>query len=187
MTCGPIQSYLASAIHRGGGLFARRSRNDESTRNAEPIVMNHSRNRLYPDWIPVQENEPTKDKFEKTHRPEFGWCITSRIRFLPGDVIARIHGGIIKPKAALHTVQKAPNLHIYDEWFTGLITHSCDPNTYFDANDETFVAVKEIHPGDIVTCDYQATEDYLSRSFECNCGAANCRGKITGRLANHSG
>lgn len=149
--------------------------------------MSYSQNRLYPDWIPVQENEPTKDEFEKTYRQEFGWCIISRIRFLPGDVVARIYGGIIKPKAALHTVQKAPNLHIYDEWFTGLITHSCDPNTYFDANHETFVAIKEIHPGDIVTCDYQATEDYLARSFECNCGAANCRGIITGRMANHSG
>jgi tyrocidine synthetase-3 len=151
----------------------------------EPIEMSNAENRLYPHWIPIQENEPTKDKFEKTYKPEFGWCIVSRAHFAPGETIARIYGGIIKPKSQLHTVQKSPDVHLLDEWFTGLITHSCDPLTYFDAEEETFVAIKEINPGDVVTCDYEVTEDYLSRSFECNCGAENCRKTIRGRLAKH--
>ena len=145
--------------------------------------MSDSQNRLYPDWIPVADNEPTQERFEKAYKPEFGWCIVSRCHFFPGDVIARIYGGIIKPKPELHTVQKRKSVHLYDEWFTGLIIHSCDPNTYFDTKDETFVAIKEINPGDTVTCDYDVTEDYLPRSFECKCGAQNCRGIIKGKLA----
>lgn len=148
--------------------------------------MNHNSIRLYPDWIPVIENEPTKENFAKVHLPEFEWCILSKTHFTPGEVIAHIYGGIIKRKSELHTVQKSRDVHIYDEWFAGLVAHSCDPNTYFDDKAETFVATKEINPGDMITCDYQATEDYLARPFECKCGAENCRGLIDGRLAHQS-
>ncbi len=145
--------------------------------------MNDCMHRLYPDWIPIVENEPTKKDFEKSSRPEFGYCIVSKSHFNSGQVIARVYSGIIKQTAELHTVQKSQGVHIYDEWFTGLVLHSCDPNTYFDQEAETFVAVKEINPADIVTCDYQLTEDFLARSFECQCGAKNCRGQISGMSA----
>ncbi len=138
--------------------------------------------RLYPDWIPTTEREPTRKNFEKINRPEFGYCIVSKTQFSPGEVIARIYGDIIRHTAELHTVQKSHGVHIYDEWFTGLVLHSCDPNTYFDQEEETFVAIKEINSGDIVTCDYVATEDLLARSFECKCGAANCRGLMKRKL-----
>ncbi len=158
----------------------------EPTPSEAAINVNHNSIRLYPDWIPVIENEPTKEQFKKVYRPEFGWCIISKTHFTPGEVIAHVYGGIIKRKSELHTVQKSQDVHIYDEWFTGLVTHSCDPNTYFDKGEETFVVTKEINPGDIVTCDYEVTEDYLARPFECKCGAENCRGLIEGRLAKHT-
>ncbi len=148
--------------------------------------MNDSQIRLYPDWIPVAENEPTRNNFEKINRPEFGYCIESRGHFSPGEVIARIYGGIIRDGAELHTVQKSHGVHIYDEWFTGLVLHSCDPNTYFDQEEETFVAIKQINPSDIVTCDYQVTEDFLARSFECKCGATNCRGLMDKKLGDQA-
>ncbi len=144
--------------------------------------MNDSANRLYPDWIPVAENEPTRNNFEKVNRPEFGDCIVCKTHFSSGEVIARIYGGIIRQTAELHTVQKSRDVHIYDKWFTGLVLHSCDPNTCFHQKDETFVAIKEINSGDIVTCDYRATEDFLARSFECKCGAASCRGLMEREL-----
>ncbi len=148
--------------------------------------MNDDLMRLYPDWIPITEREPTRKDFEKINRPEFGDCILSKTLFSPGVVIARIHGGIIRHTAELHTVQKSPGVHIHDEWFAGLVLHSCDPNTYFDQEEETFVAIKEINSGDIVTCDYQATEDLLARSFECKCGAANCRGSMKRKLGHQA-
>ncbi len=138
--------------------------------------------RLYPDWIPIAEKEPTKKNFEKINHPEYGYGIVSKTHFSPGEVIARIYGDIIRSTAELHTVQKSPGVHIYDEWFTGLVLHSCDPNTYFDQEEETFIAIKEINSEDIVTCDYQATEDFLARSFECKCGAPNCRGLMKRKL-----
>ncbi len=144
--------------------------------------MNESLFRLYPDWIPITENEPTGNDFEKVNRPEFGDCIICKTHFSPGDVIARVYGGIIRETPELHTVQKSHGVHIYDEWFTGLVLHSCDPNTCFDQEHETFVAIKEIKPADIVTCDYQVTEDFLARSFECGCGAENCRGEMKREL-----
>lgn len=144
--------------------------------------MNDCLIRLYPDWVPIMENEPTRNNFEKVNRLEFGYCIVCKTHFRPGDVVARIYGGIIRRKAELHTVQKSEGVHIYDEWFTGLVLHSCDPNTYFDQEEETFVAVKEINPADILTCDYQATEDFLARPFECKCGEANCRGRMENKL-----
>jgi len=144
--------------------------------------MNESLIRLYPDSIPIAENEPTRKNFEKVNRQEFGYCIVSKSHFNPGEVIARIYGDIIRRTAELHTVQKSRGVHIYDEWFTGLVLHSCDPNTCFDQEEETFVAIKEINSGDIVTCDYLATEDSLVRSFECKCGTVNCRGLMKKKL-----
>ncbi|MCP4186441.1 MAG: hypothetical protein GY763_02445 [Gammaproteobacteria bacterium] len=146
------------------------------------IKINDKPNRLYPDWVPIAENEPSGDDFEKANRPEYGYCILSKSHFGPGDVLARIYGGIIKDDPELHTVQKRPGVHIYDEWFTGLVLHSCDPNTYFNPDEETFVAIKAINPKDIVTCDYQLTEDNLVRAFECKCGATNCRGLMLEQL-----
>ncbi len=139
-------------------------------------------NRLYPDWVPTAEGEPTTDDFEKVCRPEYGNCILCKSHFSPGAVVARVYGSIIKSSPELHTVQKSPGVHIFDEWFTGLVLHSCDPNTYFDQDDETFVAIRAIIPGDIVTCDYQLTEDNIVRAFECKCGATNCRGLMQEQL-----
>jgi hypothetical protein len=45
-----------------------------------------------------------------------------------------------------------------------------------------FVARRPIRRGDAVTMDYHQTEDHLHRGFQCDCGAANCRGGIAGRL-----
>jgi len=69
--------------------------------------MNDDLIRLYPDWIPITEKEPTRKNFEKSNRPEFGYCIVSRTHFSPGEVIARIYGDIIRHTPELHTVQKS--------------------------------------------------------------------------------
>lgn len=57
--------------------------------------------------------------------------------------------------------------------------HSCEPNCGL-RGDITFVAIRDIEPGEELTVDYGFidNEDY---KFECTCGAANCRHHITGR------
>lgn len=61
------------------------------------------------------------------------------------------------------------------------INHSCDPNVWMD-DAFTLTARRNIFLGEELTADYalwEAQEDYVS-SWDCNCGAKNCRGKVTG-------
>jgi len=57
--------------------------------------------------------------------------------------------------------------------------HSCQPNLGIRGQ-ITFVAMRDIEPGEELTHDWCTTdnEDY---SVECNCGAPNCRKILTGK------
>lgn len=47
----------------------------------------------------------------------------------------------------------------------------------------TLTANRDIHPGDIISIDYEQTEEDLVEmggAFDCKCAAANCRGRIVG-------
>ena len=71
----------------------------------------------------------------------------------------------------------------------GFMNHSCSPNCWCPGVYETpdlicydAWAVKDIHPGDEITCDY-ALFDYECEGHEiesCGCGADNCRGEMLG-------
>lgn len=136
--------------------------------------------RIYPDHIPETEAEPTKDDFEIINSSSFGLIIISKKYFKIGDLIAAPYSGVILNKRKLHTVQIGRDKHLLDEWFAGILAHSCNPNTRLDQIKNSFYAIKDILPGDSITHDYDATEDGLSRVFNCNCEAVNCRGIIQG-------
>lgn len=56
--------------------------------------------------------------------------------------------------------------------------HSCNPNTAcFGLNVK---AVRNIKKGEELTLDYATLLDEHMEPFDCRCGAANCRGRITG-------
>lgn len=63
-----------------------------------------------------------------------------------------------------------------------LINHGCDPNVWM--NDAfTLVARRNIAAGEELLIDYalfEASEEYVA-SWECRCGSALCRTRITGR------
>jgi len=64
------------------------------------------------------------------------------------------------------------------------MNHSCAPTCWFvDGGDEytgLMVAARELSPGDEITYDYCTSEDCeLSPDWECQCGSAQCRGRIT--------
>jgi hypothetical protein len=44
----------------------------------------------------------------------------------------------------------------------------------------TTVATKDIRPGEELTCNYATFEYETSESCPCDCGAANCLGRIVG-------
>lgn len=62
------------------------------------------------------------------------------------------------------------------------INHSCDPNLWM-YGPFALTSMKSIKKGEELTADYAIWEEdvnYISK-WACNCGALNCRGKVTGK------
>lgn len=62
---------------------------------------------------------------------------------------------------------------------TNFTNHSCDPNAGYDGTD-AIVALRAIAPGEEIRMDYGTFTFSFDHAFACRCGAANCRGKVTG-------
>eukprot|EP00274_Cyanoptyche_gloeocystis_P005629 CAMPEP_0196652016 /NCGR_PEP_ID=MMETSP1086-20130531/1217_1 /TAXON_ID=77921 /ORGANISM="Cyanoptyche gloeocystis , Strain SAG4.97" /LENGTH=179 /DNA_ID=CAMNT_0041982349 /DNA_START=119 /DNA_END=658 /DNA_ORIENTATION=+ len=60
------------------------------------------------------------------------------------------------------------------------LNHSCDPNLTVNYDQWTFIAVRDIQPGDQLTFNYLTTEWSMAAPFECCCGSSACFGKIGG-------
>lgn len=58
------------------------------------------------------------------------------------------------------------------------MNHSCDPSTV--AFGRTYIAFRDIHPGEELTYDYATSETQFNRIPECKCGSDRCRGSVTG-------
>jgi D-alanine-D-alanine ligase len=56
--------------------------------------------------------------------------------------------------------------------------HSCDPNTEFMGLN--LVARRDIRCGEELTVDYATFYDSHMTPFDCDCGSANCRGRVVG-------
>ncbi|HEY7627886.1 MAG TPA: SET domain-containing protein-lysine N-methyltransferase [Ilumatobacteraceae bacterium] len=59
------------------------------------------------------------------------------------------------------------------------INHSCDPNCALSGN-VVLVAARDILRGEELCYDYSTADGSDYDEFECACGSAACRGKITG-------
>ena len=61
------------------------------------------------------------------------------------------------------------------------MNHCCQPNTMF-VNDNVMTATRDIEVGEEITYDYATSESETSghMPFKCGCGAASCRGEVTG-------
>ncbi|TVY10277.1 SET domain-containing protein [Paenibacillus cremeus] len=138
--------------------------------------------RFYPEQIQRHRNEPTKLQFAMISDPKFGEGIVSKIPFHRGELIFRFDGQL-RDTQTLFTLQKKPGVYIEDPYFMGKILHCCDPNASVDMENQLFWARKDIQPGELITMDYESTEDELFRSFHCQCGAPTCRGRIAGKAA----
>lgn len=85
-----------------------------------------------------------------------------------GDYALQIHDGLyLGPR----TTDEVDRMTIF-------INHSCDPNVGF-LGQIIYVTLRDIAPGEELCHDYamERTDDY---SLTCRCGAAHCRGTITG-------
>jgi hypothetical protein len=59
------------------------------------------------------------------------------------------------------------------------VNHGCDPNAGLSGQ-IVLVAMRDIQPGEEVCFDYAMSDASPYDEFECDCGAKNCRRKVTG-------
>lgn len=59
------------------------------------------------------------------------------------------------------------------------INHSCEPNCAMKGS-TVVVALRDIEIGEAITYDYATSDGSDYDEFECVCGTALCRGKVTG-------
>ncbi len=110
-----------------------------------------------------------------------------------GEIVA-VKGGSIITRDALRQLQPrlgSAEIQIGDDLFICPVTqeeregamifsnHSCEPNLGVRGQ-IVFVAMRDIRAGEELTHDWAMTDDDDS-STECHCGAASCRGTITGK------
>lgn len=138
-------------------------------------------NRFYPDALPPFANEPTRERFSIEQLGDtVGEGVVALVPFQPGETIFAFTG-FFSNEITQFSLQVQEGLHLHDPYFMGKILHSCDPNASCDMEHRVFIALRPINPGDFITMDYAETEDYLFKSFPCQCGAENCRGIVKGR------
>lgn len=138
-------------------------------------------NRFYPDSYPPFAYEPTRDRF--AIRPigdTVGEGVVALVALQPGEIAFRF-AGVLLNDITLFTLQYAPGLHLHDPYFMGKLLHACEPNLSCDMARREFTVIRPVAPGDLLTMDYEQTEDVLYRPFVCGCGAPTCRGLIQGR------
>ncbi|WP_425400049.1 hypothetical protein [Aeoliella sp.] len=139
--------------------------------------------RIYPESLPVIPDEPAAEDFRVVQVDATrGLGVLVLRAFKAGDVLFRMNGTLTE-EMTLYSLQMDERWHLDDPDFAGRVLHCCEPNSRLDPVTRLFTAVKDIEPGDLLTMDYNETEDVLFRAFECSCGAEGCRGYIAGRNA----
>ena len=137
--------------------------------------------RFYPAELPSFPFEPTRDRFAIARVGDtVGEGVMTYCHFEPGDILFGFTG-FFTSEITQFTLQVHDSLHLHDPYFMGKVLHSCGPNAICDMARRLFIAVETIEPGDFITMDYAQTEDYLFKTFDCQCDAPHCRGVIKGR------
>lgn len=153
----------------------------ELARSAKTQMPSHSTETFYHNRYPVKVHSPKLKDFSLVylnHKVQLG--IVTRRQFCKGDVVADLNGEVVTD-IRQHTVQISDKLHLFDPYFSGYISHSCDPNLQLIGADLQLIALKDIAAQERLTLDYNDTEDTLFKAFQCQCGAAQCQGWIEGK------
>jgi len=119
-----------------------------------------------------------------------GRAVFARDVIEQGELIAIWSGRIVgadeldelPPEIRRHTVQVEEALYlasITEAEPPDFINHSCEPNAGLEGQ-IAIVALQRIQPGDEVTIDYAMCDGSPYDEFECGCGSAICRGRVTG-------
>jgi hypothetical protein len=79
------------------------------------------------------------------------------------------------------SIQVEENLFLVPERIAegDYVNHSCNPNAGL-LGQIVLVAMRDIQPGEEVCFDYAMSDTTPYDEFDCACGAADCRGRVTG-------
>lgn len=131
------------------------------------------------------------DKCEVQNRDVTGGkAVYARDALEAGELVAVWSGRIVSadeldelpPEIRRHTVQVEERLYLASlspDEPPDFINHSCEPNAGLDGQ-VAIVALHRIQPGEEVTIDYAMCDGSAYDEFECECGSALCRGRVTG-------
>ena len=97
-----------------------------------------------------------------------------------GDLVHQISGHRVTPVPTYLTIQVGPDTHIENLGVVDFLNHSCRPNTVVDVDALTVRAARAIAAGDELTYFYPTTEWDMDRPFDCQCGQAECVGRVSG-------
>lgn len=114
----------------------------------------------------------------------------ARVEISPGEVVVAFGGQVVSGDvfAALPTDRRSLSIQIADDLYLvgpeqaephDMVNHSCDPNCGI-LGSILLVAIRPIAAGEEVSYDYAMSDGSPYDEFECSCGAATCRGQITG-------
>ena len=179
MTCFPLRFRTAGGFHRPLLCF--------NTMNA---TLPQDAVRDYLMTLPLPALHPA---LEHRRSRIAGYGIHATKDIPAGTVLVSEHGPIVDD-AQIDIVAAAGfecelrvgwglySLHrpVHGEDQGGYINHSCNPNAGL-VDVRTFAAIRDIACGEEVTCDYGTFETATGWTLQCQCGASNCRGVITGR------
>jgi SET domain-containing protein len=140
--------------------------------------------------LPLSYRSP---KTEVRNSPIHGQGLFATASIAKDEVVV-VKGGHIITRAQKKSVNQAMGpveIQIGDDLFIAPVTpeerevsmlysnHSCNANLGM-RGEITFVAMRDIAPGEELTHDWATTDDD-DYSVECKCGANTCRGTLTGK------
>jgi hypothetical protein len=119
-----------------------------------------------------------------------GHCSIANEPIAAGETIAAFGGRCIARAELelLSTSQQRRSIQIDDTLFLAgalepepadFVNHSCEPNCGMSGS-VLVVALRDIAAGEELTYDFAMSDGSDYDEFECTCGSALCRGKVTG-------
>jgi hypothetical protein len=114
----------------------------------------------------------------------------ARVEIAAGEVVAAFGGYMASgdvfaaqsPQRRSLSIQVADGLYLVgpdQPAPNDMVNHSCEPNCGI-LGSIVLVAMRTIAAGDEVTYDYAMSDGSPYDEFACSCGAAACRGRVTG-------
>lgn len=99
-----------------------------------------------------------------------------------GRALTRDEFDLLPPGQQTRSIQIEDDIYLAgasDPEPADFVNHSCAPNCGMSGA-TVLVALRDIAPGEHLTYDYAMSDGSDYDEFECLCGAASCRGKVTG-------